>query len=392
MIALTALLAQHFPHADITALQSASENGDEETHDALVRGFFSTWKTSLLGSDLQSLRDLSQHQELSKFVTTIHIQDDWEVNDPGPMVAGPDAGPPAGAIHIWPRDEERNVKSGDIGIAELRDMLINRKFRPEIIKIRDFHGGNIACDPGPCATLVKDLLDGAGMAVKSFEFKRDTNSYGALEILFTFYPEDQGRDVGLARLQSAQFILTRNVKSYWQERILRAANPIDLTIAHAKPSPDADAPFVAGMSAPKLASLNLVRQGVSSKAVVRLIANSQTCLKSITFHMVTLTDSTSWCSLLSQIAQDCGSLSSFNLSLLRTASRETPSVKFRISKESVVEQDRNSLKITEKGPKHQRRVSAVRYNGPNVANVLQVVAESVVNWGYVPGTWDLIHE
>lgn len=391
MTALTTLLAQHLAHADLTALQAASDNGDQEAHDALVRQYFSTWKTSLLGSDLQKLRDLSQHEEFSKFITTIHIQDDWEAYDPGPMVAGPDAGPPVGAIHIWPRDEERIVRSGDIGVADLRDMLISHKFRPEIITIRDFHGGNVACDPGPCATLAKTLLDGAGMAVKSFEFRTDTNSYGALEMTFTFYPEDQGRDVGLAKLQSATFILTRNVESYWQEQTLCAANPINLTIAHAEPRPHADVPFVAGMSPPKLASLNLVRQEVSSKAVVDLIADSQTCLKSISFYMVTLKDSTSWHPLLSQIAHDCGNLSSFRLSLLRTASRETPSVKFRISKESVAEQDRESLGITEKGPKDQRRVNAVRYNGSNVANVLQVVAESAVNWGYAPGTWDLIH-
>jgi hypothetical protein len=57
----------------------------------------------------------------------------------------------------------------------------------------------------------------------------------------------------------------------------------------------------------------------------------------------------------------------------------------------VAEQDRESLAITEKGLKDQRRVTAVRYNGPNVASVLQIVAESAVNWGYIPGTWDLIH-
>jgi hypothetical protein len=195
MIALTASLAQHLPYADLTALQAASENGDQKTYHTLVRRYFSTWKTSLLGSDLLSLRDLSRNQELAKYVKTIHIQDDWKANDPGPMIAGPDAGPPAGAIHIWPRDNERIVRSGDIGIADLRDMLISDKFRPEIITIRDFHSGNVACDPGLCATLAKDLLASAGMAIKSFDFRTDTNSYGALEMTFTFYPEDQGRDV-----------------------------------------------------------------------------------------------------------------------------------------------------------------------------------------------------
>jgi hypothetical protein len=57
----------------------------------------------------------------------------------------------------------------------------------------------------------------------------------------------------------------------------------------------------------------------------------------------------------------------------------------------VAEQDRESLEITEKGPKDQRRVNAVRYNGPNVASVLEIVAKSAVNWGYKPGTWDPIH-
>jgi hypothetical protein len=391
MIALTTLLAQHLPYVELTALQAASENGDRETYNALVRRYFSTWKTSLLGSDLLLLRDLSQNQELAKYVKTIHIQDDWEANDPGPMIAGPDAGPPAGAIHIWPRNEERIVRSGGIGVADLREMLIRHKFRPEIITIRDFHGGNVACDPGPCATLAKDLLDSAGMAIKSFDFRTDSNSYGALEMTFTFCPEDQGRDVELAKLQSAKFILTRNVGSYWQEQTLCATNPLNLTIAYAEPRPDAHAPFVTGMSAPKLASLDMVRREVSSRAVLDLIANSHTCLKSISFYMVTLKDSTSWYPLLSQIAHDCRSLSSFKLSLLSIASRETPSVKFRINKESVAEQDRESLEITEKGPKDQRRVNAVRYNGPNVASVLEIVAKSAVNWGYKPGTWDPIH-
>lgn len=106
------------------------------------------------------------------------------------MIAGPNAGPPAGATHIWPRNKDRIVKSGEIGIADLRDMLISLKFRPEIITIRDFHGGNIACDLEPCAALARDLLQDVRMAIKSFAFRRDHNSYGALEMTLTFFLED----------------------------------------------------------------------------------------------------------------------------------------------------------------------------------------------------------
>jgi hypothetical protein len=171
MITLPASLAQHLSHADLTTLQAIGENGDKHTFDNLVRRYLSTWKTSLLGADLESLRDLSLHTELSKLVTTIQIQDDWEAKDPGPMIAGPDAGPPADAAHIWPRDKDRIVQSREIGITDLRGMLIDLKFRPEIITIRDFRGGNVACGPQPCAALARDLLEDVGMAVKSFAFR-----------------------------------------------------------------------------------------------------------------------------------------------------------------------------------------------------------------------------
>jgi hypothetical protein len=198
MVTLPASLAQHLSYTDLTTLQAIDEHGNKDTFDTLARRYFSTWKTSLLGSDLESLRDLSLHNELSKFVTTIQIQDEWEANDPGPMIAGPDAGPPAEAVHIWPRDKDRIVQSREIGIMDLRDMLIDLKFRPEMIAIRDFRGGNVACDPQPCAALARDLLEDVGMAVKSFAFRRDANSYGALETTFSFFPEDQGHNVGRA--------------------------------------------------------------------------------------------------------------------------------------------------------------------------------------------------
>jgi hypothetical protein len=378
------------PRLSLTTLQAIGENGDKHTFDNLVRRYLSTWKTSLLGADLESLRDLSLHTELSKLVTTIQIQDDWEAKDPGPMIAGPDAGPPADAAHIWPRDKDRIVQSREIGITDLRGMLIDLKFRPEIITIRDFRGGNVACGPQPCAALARDLLEDVGMAVKSFAFRRDANSYGALEMTLNFFPEDQGQNVGLAKLQSAQFILTRNVGSYWQEQVLGAADPIKLTIACAEPQPDADAPFTVGMPAPRLVSLEIVRRDVSVKAVLDLISNSHECLQSISFHMVRLVNDTSWRPLLSQIAHECCGLSSFKLGLLSIATRETPSVKFQICKDSVAEQAQEGLEITERGPKNERRVVAVRYNGKDARGVLQVVAESEVHWGYIPGTHDLV--
>lgn len=175
-------------------------------------------------------------------------------------------------------------------------------------------------------------------------------------------------------MQSAQFILTRNVGSYWQEQVLGAADPLNLTVTYAEPQPDADAPFVVSMLAPKLASLHIVRREVSSSAVLDLISNLRTCLNSISFHMVRLVDDISWNSLLSQIAHNCYRLSSFKLGLLLVASHKTPSVKFQISKESVAEPDREGLEITAKGLKDKRRVNAVRYSGQNVRNVLRVVA------------------
>jgi hypothetical protein len=390
MVTLPASLARHLSHTDLTTLQAIDKHGDKDTFNTLARRYFSTWKTSLLGSDLEALRDLSLHNELSKFVTTIQIQDEWEATDPGPMIAGPDAGPPTDATHIWPREKNRIVQSRDSGIKELRSMLIDLRFRPEIITIRDFRGGNVACDPQPCAAPARDLLEDVGMAVKSFAFRRDANSYGAMEMTFSFFPEDQGQNVGMAKLQSAQFILTRNLGSYWQEQVLGAKPPINLTIAYAEPQPHADAPFTVGLPAPKLASLDIVRREVSVKAVLDLTSNSHECLQSISFHMVRLANETSWRPLLSQIAHECCGLSSFKLGLLSIASHETPSVKFQICEESVAEQDREGLEITERGPKNERRVVAVRYAGQNARGVLQVVAESVVNWGYVPGTHDLV--
>jgi hypothetical protein len=172
--------------------------------------------------------------------------------------------------------------------------------------------------------------------------------------------------------------------------VLGAKDPINLSIASAEPQPDADASLTVGTLVPKLASLEIVRREVSVKAVLDLVSNSHERLQSISFHMVRLVNDTSWHPLLSQIAHECCGLSSFKLGLLSTVSRETPSVKFQICKERLAEQDREGLEITERGPKNERRVIAVRYDGQNARGVLQVVAESVVNWGYIPGTHDLV--
>lgn len=390
MVALTESLAQHLSHADLTAIQAAIEDSDEVALELLVRPYLSTRKTSPMGSDLQNLRDLAQNEVLRKYITTIHIQDDWKAHDPGPMIAGPDAGPPPGAIHIWPRDEQRIVQSGAIGIADLRDMLISHRLRPETITIRDFRGGNVECDTQPCAVLARDLLDGVDMAVKSFAFRKDTNSYGALDMSFTLFPEYQGHGYGLSKLQSAQVILTRNVTTYWQDQLCTAVSgPFYHTIAHARPWPDADTPFASGVPAPRLSSLALVRMKISPSAVLDLIANSRTSLQTLTIYMVTLVGSNaSWTPLLTQIARECSSLSAFNLSLLSVASLETPSTKFEISMESFAERDREGMRLSERGSKNRRTVGGVEYTGPNAASLLEIVARGAVNWKLVPGTSD----
>lgn len=339
----------------------------------------STWRTSLMGSDLQALRDLSR-SHAREHIKTILVEDDWEKNDPGPMIAGPDAPPPAGATHIWPRDEKRIVQH--IGTADLQEMLRSRTLQPDTIIVRDFHGGNAEPSPAPPAQLAKEILDGSDAAITSIFFRRDRDCFSAYEVVAQLSPDHH--TVGTSMLQEADLHLAKELDAYWPDLVFHAPNLSALKLFsirnghRAFPIPDT--------AVLNITSLELSCTVFSEDQLLSLLKRLRTSLTSLSLTMVSLPKASSWRSLLSYVATDCTLLTYFRLKLLKADTPGAGSVKFEMSKDEIPEVDRDGLVLTVKGltikPVPQPRVNAVQYSGANVASVLHVVAQSVVSWGY----------
>lgn len=347
----------------------------------------STWRTSLMGSDLQALQDLSRSTSWRE-IKTIIVEDDSEKKNPEPMVAGPHALPPTSATHVWPRDEKRNVRG--IGTAELREMLKARVVQPELIIVRDFRGGNDTPSPEPPAQLAREVLDDSDVAIISICFRRNPDCYGAFEVVVQLSTEHHA--IGTAMLQKAEIIVTEDLGAYWPNFIFHAPNLSKLELKQG----EHNSLF---LSIPDTAFLNLTSLEVTGNVLqedqlLSLLQRARATLTNLSLVMVSSSNASSWRSLFNNIANQCTGLTSFNFRRLKVDARPTTNVKFDISESDIPESDRDNLDLMVRGtaiqPVPVPRTISVRYSGANTAIVLRVVAKSVVSWGYVAGSHEVI--
>lgn len=131
-VAMIEEAAAYLGASESLSFRKESELADSQAFSLIRERYFSTWTTSLMGADLDRLEKLSRDTDLRSLVKTIVIQDDCEKNDPWNCVY------PFQSDVIWPGDEDGNILSEQIGVQNLRAMLLDRRLCPEIIRIRDY--------------------------------------------------------------------------------------------------------------------------------------------------------------------------------------------------------------------------------------------------------------
>ncbi|KAF2797157.1 hypothetical protein K505DRAFT_358666 [Melanomma pulvis-pyrius CBS 109.77] len=371
--------AQYLEASDLSSFRLACRQADAQTLHTVAQRFFSTWRTSLMASDLRKLEDISMNADLRKYVKNIHIEDDCERNDAELLVAAPLEVPWTGLPHVWPRDDAQIVNASEIGATSLRAMFMEKRFHPETIKIRDYRKGNATASPEPATTLARSILDGADLAVVSIRIHKESQS--VIEATVRLSPQHQGQDVGFSLLSSAELCFASNDASYWSEQLFYHAPALeDLTLSFDKPwSAQHGSMFSVGKPNLQLIQLNLSMSTLPAHIVLTILANSKHNLTGVSFSLMKLSQGSTWRELLSSIGSDFPRLTSFNLKFL--SEEESGAIKFQgLSKDRVDKEYGLGLEMFERGPQDNRRISWVRYKGPAASSVLKVVASTAVTW------------
>lgn len=371
--------AQYLDAADLSSFRLACRQADAQTLHTVAQRFFSTCRTSLMDSDLRKLEEISMNADLRKYMKHIFIEDDCERNDAQLSLAVPQEIPSASSLHVWPRDDAHIVRSSEIGAANLKAMLVEKRLHPETIKIRDYRSGNATAGPEPAAALARDILDGANLAVISICIHKESQS--VMEATVHLSPQHQGQGVEFSMLSSAELCLASYAESYWSKRLFyHAPNLKDLKLSFDKPwSAQHDSMLSAGRPILKLTQLDFSMSTLPAPIVLTILANSKHSLTSVSFRLTKLSKGSTWRELLSSIGSDFPNLTSFHLKFL--SEEESGAIKFQgLSKDKVEDEYRSGLELFERGPQDNRRISWVRYEGPGAGHVLKAVAQHAVAW------------
>lgn len=384
------------------SFKSACQSGDTHTIEAAVKQFFSTWTNSLMGDDLQRLEDLSRLPDICSHIKTICIEDDsknydpWNVSEP----------PQADSTNLWPRNDQGIVDAELPGVMSLKRMLLEQRLKPTTIKIQDYcisdanslvfpdtlghhHIGAIQ----PVTTLARNIVENTDLVITSIILKKtdidlSPNSWLFLphteqvaicnpdvrEMVLELSPQAQGKDVGFAQLHTAR--MSSGIDPWWLEQIsnhavmlqeLELLGPSSLEAAVSTPC-----------AFTQLKQLGLSHLSVRAETIISIIAGCKDQLATITLRSITLINESTWSTLLSILGADCTNLTSFQVVLPREESNTSTSGKvinfFGMKNDALAEEERDRLKIDERGPAENRRCNRVYYDGPNAAKVLTCLA------------------
>ncbi|THX51895.1 hypothetical protein D6D06_07069 [Aureobasidium pullulans] len=255
--------AAYLGASESLSFRKESEHADSKAFSLIRERYFFTWTTSLMGADLDRLEKLSRDTDLRSLVKTIIIQDDCEKNDPWNCVY------PFQSDVIWPGDEDGSILSEQIGVQNLRAMLLDRRLCPEIIKIRDYRisltnlyycpedhnrkayrTAGYGQDATTVALFARDIIQGLGRSVIDVKMLRQSTgnlrelsyfrnpdappgmSLGSslvTEVTICFSTEFRGCHTGhFPMLRSAEILAA----PYWVEKILYHAPLLEnLTIS-----------------------------------------------------------------------------------------------------------------------------------------------------------------
>jgi hypothetical protein len=395
----------------------------QNVNDAL-RPFFSTWQTSLMGSDLEKLKSLSTNRRLCSLIETLVIRDECNAVDPFTV---PELPSMESTYNIWPRDHRGIVIANKIGIADLSQMLRERMLCPKTIEVVDYQiepstfllepemarirrligdSTPAAAEPVPLAALVRDIIDGANLDVESVSSEHVDSGWGENSALNSAlfkerYPHGmsiggpvvrraevkvstayQGEEKRFSMLHDADLQLGCEATSYWVEQIFYKATGLkELKLLIKDPK---DLNLDAKMVVPAMTSFSLSGTSVSVNDLRAMLASSKKSLKHMNLSGNVLKQGSTWREILSFIAQEYQALESFRLGVLREVGSGGPAVDFRKAKtDPALDQYAGGLQLREVGRAGNKRVTRLAYNGVDAGKVLEIVSAH----GYKPESY-----
>ncbi|THY60435.1 hypothetical protein D6C98_02360 [Aureobasidium pullulans] len=395
-------LAQCLKLSERASFKSACKPRDTRTLDMTAQQFFSTWTTSLMGDDLQRLNELAVRPDISSHVKILCIEDDTRKYDPWNV-----SEPPApGSTNLWPWDELGIVNSALPGMKVLNNMLSEHKLKPTIIKIRDYSisDANSLVFPGALShhrtgaiqtitAIARNILEDTNLTIISLILTETDVDLSPDS--WVFLPRDEPvaisnpdvREMILelslqAKCKGVDFSELRTVRlsyivdPWWLEQIFSQAvmlEELELVSSNALATV---VPTTCAIS--QLKKLNLSHLSVRAETILRLIATCKNQLVTISFRCITLTNESTWSLLLSALGDECRNLTSFQITVPREEGNRSASGKavnfFGMIEDAVAEQERERLKIEERGSAQNRRCNRVYYDGPHAAKVLHCLA------------------
>jgi hypothetical protein len=141
----------------------------------------------------------------------------------------------------------------------------------------------------------------------------------------------------------------------------------------------------AGVVVPRLTEFFLGNSRISADDLLAMMASSKKSLTHVGFQQVVLNHGSTWREVLTYIAKEYRTLTSFALSVLRETDDGGLAVDYReIRDEDIPERCRSGLKLTPKGPDGNKRVTRLAYTGTDAGKVLETIAAI----GYVPESYE----
>jgi hypothetical protein len=206
-------------------------------------------------------------------------------------------------------------------------------------------------------------------------------SPSATEATMVLKSEYEGQKTDFSSLDSVELRLEQqDTTDYWLEQIFYKAPA--LRALRLLISPPCTSSLTARMVVPALAEFELSRLSTSAEQIVAMLACSRGTLTKLSLRSITLAEGSTWNELLSLIAKEFASLTSFNVRFL-SQTGGLGRVDFRKVPEHVPEESRAGLEFREKAP--EKRVTGMAYDGPNAAEILSVLGSHVYlqTWAHI---------
>jgi hypothetical protein len=403
---------QYLETPDLCSFRLVCTQAEAQTVRTTGRRLFSTVNTSLMGAAMQRLDKLSRSEKFAKYVKNVRVEDDCEKIDAALPVLG--TSDREGRVRemekkmdVWPRRETQVVIAEETGAAKLTAMLREGRLRSESMTIRDHREGSKMITTVPVATLARDIIIDADLAITFFCMQSLWAS--VTEAVFHFDPQYQRKNAGFSRLREADVPIYPNTPAFWTDAVFRHApqlQDLELYIPLEQPLPNTPpTSWIFSNTLPTswtppfaLTSLKLSHCGISAPLIFSILSTSHSSLQSLTFFVVTLVPSlpdtstsasastsvvpnpletsasapSDWQSLLRTLSTSLPSLTYWELKLL--SSGNTP-VKFpSLSKDNMPEECREGLDVFVKGKRERgdERIRHVRYKGDDAGRVLGI--------------------